>query len=123
MLAAHYCRGQEYDVTGEEGKIYNLISEYYDSKETATLSLVVNAVFAEAYTTGLRLTADNEAKPFYESGTWISTVGILVGLYFLVEHLSSWSSGIENPLFSIFWSWSRNAGCGHSHQHFSEPAK
>ena len=69
-LSLHFCRGQTFDITGEAGSIYSLISDS---------SLALNARFATAYTTGLFIDRESgEVSQMHPQGTWMSDIGVVV---------------------------------------------
>lgn len=66
-------RGQELDFTGSPGSIYCLV-------EDSSLDLVLNAKFAQAWTTGISLDpVQMKAQVMHAKGTWISDVGLSIG--------------------------------------------
>lgn len=71
------CRGQEFDVEGEEGKIYNLITDTKDSDSDGS-NTVLNVVLSRAYTTGVVMDSGMDVKMYHPSGTWISGLGLMV---------------------------------------------
>ena len=70
-------RGQEFDVEGEEGKIYNLITDRNVS-DSDRPNMVLNVVLSQAYTTGVSMGTAMDVKMYHPSGTWISQIGLMV---------------------------------------------
>lgn len=80
VVALPMCRyglgGQQFEFTGEEGRIYSLITDFDDNNQP---SLLVNTLFGGAFTSGIFTDPDTlEVKSYTPKGTWIIGAAVQV---------------------------------------------